>query len=71
MRSRRPAHATKRAVAHVAVALLAGNQPVLADQREGRAPVGVRLEQRPPAPVVVTAFAQEAELAAVSIAMAA
>ncbi len=58
-------------VAHVAVALLAGDEAVLADEREARAPVRVGLEERPPALVVVTPLAHEAELAAVAIAVAA
>src|SRR5580692_6648376 len=59
-------------VAHVAVALAAGNQRVPAGQRKGGAAVGVGTEQRfGPARRLMTPLAMKAELAGVTIAMAA
>jgi hypothetical protein len=62
--------AAEALVAHVPVALLAGNQAMLAGQRKVRSPVRVRLKQGRPALVVVTTFTAGAEFPAVTIAVA-
>src|SRR5206468_3885387 len=59
------------AVAHVAVALLAGNGRVLACQGKRRGAVTVRAEHRlAPGPRLVTAFAVEPQGSGVAIAVA-
>jgi len=63
--------AVERAIPQVAMALLAGNERVLADEGEVAASVRVHVEERPPALGVVAPLAVRSEFAGMAIAVAA